>query len=57
MTPKAPHSKTRCHIDDEIKLELLKRHLAQGIEQAERRDFSDLTVAQIAQSILAEGEN
>lgn len=56
MTPKAPHSKTRCHIDDEIKLELLKRHLAQGIEQAERRDFSDLTVAQIAQSILAEGE-
>jgi Arc/MetJ-type ribon-helix-helix transcriptional regulator len=41
---------------DEIKLELLRRHLAEGLEQADREDYSDLTAVQIAQRILEEDD-
>ena len=41
---------------DEVKLDLLRRHIQLGVSQAQSGDFSDRTVMQIAASVLDQND-
>ncbi|MCL8483408.1 MULTISPECIES: hypothetical protein [Bradyrhizobium] len=41
--------------DDAEKLSLLKEHLAEGLSQVERGEYSERSVSEIAREVIAEG--
>lgn len=43
---------TSARVNDAEKLKLLKRKLAAGLDQAEREEFSERSVMEIAQSVI-----
>ncbi len=45
---------TSARVNDAEKLKLLKRKLAAGLDQAEREEFSERSVMEIAQSVIEE---